>query len=130
MIHDGISPPTLANIFYELGWMQAYGKETLGIRVGDVTIPSDFVRTEYVPYDNEFERRFGSFLRELEERAAYYTLVSEQVERNPLLAIDYLRRAYLLTGDQTSRDAANEVFASAGFEDRAKNSVEMLLTNF
>jgi len=120
----------MANIFYELGWMQAYGKETIVVKAGSLAIPSDFVRTEYVPYDDHFERRFRSFVNELEERANYYIVISEQVERNPLLAIDYLRRAYLLTGDESLRKRAKDIFSSAGFEGRAKNSVETLLTSF
>jgi hypothetical protein len=48
IIHEGISPSKLANIFFELGWFHAYGKETIVIPVGDVEVPSDFVRTEYV----------------------------------------------------------------------------------
>jgi hypothetical protein len=130
IVHEGIPQTTMANIFYELGWMQAYGKETIVVRVGDIKIPSDFVRTEYVPYDGHFTRRFRAFLSDLEERAAYYAVISEQVERNPLLSIDYLRRAYLLTGDSLLRNRAKAVFSSAGFKGRAKNSVETLLIDF
>lgn len=28
VVHEGIRPETLANVYYELGWMQAYGRET------------------------------------------------------------------------------------------------------
>jgi len=115
---------------YELGWMQAYGRETLVIRAGDVPIPSDFVRTQYVPYNNQFARRLRSFLARLGRQAEYHAKISAQVERNPLLAIDYLRRAYLLSGDEAHRRSVEEIAASAGFEDRAKNSVEMMLMNF
>ena len=129
-VHDGISSKTLANVFYELGWMQAYGKETLVIRVGDAEIPSDFVRTEYVNYDGNFERRTRAFFRQLEERADYYVTMADQLERNPLLAIDFLRRAYLLTGDGKLRTRAKRIFDDAGLGERAKNSVEQLLMSF
>lgn len=130
IVHEGIPQPTMANVFYELGWMQAYGKETIVIKVGNVAIPSDLVRTEYVPFDGDFERRFQSFIGGLEENASYYAIVAEQLERNPLLAIDYLRRAYLLTGDKALRARSQEIFAASGLKGRAKNSVETLLSNF
>lgn len=61
---------------------------------------NNLIRTEYVEYDSDFERRFRAFLESIQERADYYSVMAELVERNPLLAIDYLRRAYLLTGDR------------------------------
>lgn len=130
IVHEGIPHPTMANVFYELGWMQAYGKETIVVKAGNVAIPSDLVRTEYVPFDSHFQRRFRSFIAGLDENASYYATVAEQVERNPLLAIDYLRRAYLLTGEEALRERSQEIFASSGLKGRAKNSVETLLSNF
>lgn len=130
IVHEGISSSTMSNIFYELGWMQAYGKETIVVRAGNVAIPSDFVRTEYVPFDRNFKRRLRSFMKELAERAKYYAVVGEQVERNPLLAIDYLRRAFLLTDDESLRQRAREIYSTSGLKSRAKNSVETLLANF
>jgi hypothetical protein len=52
------------------------------------------------------------------------------MERNPLLAIDYYRRAYLLTGDRVPRTSATAVWNGARWEGRAKNSVERLLASF
>jgi len=46
---------TLANIFYEIGLLQAYGKETLVIKTSDTRVPTDFVRTEYLDFDDDFE---------------------------------------------------------------------------
>lgn len=71
IVHEGISPRTVANIFYELGWMQAYGKETLVIRAGDAAMPSDFARTQYVPYDGHFQRRIRSFLERWASRRSF-----------------------------------------------------------
>jgi hypothetical protein len=130
IIHRDLPPPTLANIYYELGLMQAYGKETLVIRVNDVQIPSDFVRTEYLPYDHKFLKGFTTFLDSLDQRTEYYLLMAQQLERNPLLAIDYLRRAYLLTADPSLRGRAQGIHAGAGLRDRAKNSLETLLAQF
>ena len=106
------------------------GCMTIMIRVGDAEIPSDFVRTEYVPYDSDFDRCFGAWLDSLQEQASYYQRLAELVENNPLLAIDYWRRAYLLCGDAECRDRAHRVFASGGFEERARTSVETLAIDF
>lgn len=130
LVHEGIRPATMANVFYELGWMQAYGRETLVVRIGDVDLPSDLVRTEYVAYDEHFGERMRAFLASLGERATYYQTLATQLERDPLLAVDYLRRAYLLTGDVALRRRARDVFAGAELADRARNSVERLMIGF
>lgn len=130
-IIDGEMPSqTLSNIFYEFGWMQALGKETLVVKTPGTRIPSDFVRTEYIAYDAHFERHFRSFIAYLKERASYFLLVADQLERNPLLAIDYYRRAYMLTGDRSLADRAAQILRDAGLKNRAANSVEMLLAGF
>lgn len=130
IIHENISHETISNIFYELGWMQALGKETLVIKVGDAPIPSDLIRTEYIPYDKNFDRHFRAYIISLQKRAEYYLKVADNIERDPLLAIVYLRRAYLLTGDNEIRMKAINIFKSAGINDRAKNSVEKLMIGF
>jgi hypothetical protein len=130
IIHEDMKPATVANVFYELGLMQAYGKETLVVKTKNAAIPSDFVRTEYVQYGADFQDRIQRFLRSLDERAGYYALVADQLENNPLLAIDYLRRAYLLTGDKSLKEDARAIFDKAQLTGRAKNSVEMLLVDF
>jgi len=123
VIQEGIPPQTLANIFYELGWFHAYGKEAIVVRVGNPQLPSDFVRTEYVTYDGHFGRRFGSFVDTVIEQAAHYRQLADLLENNPLLAIDYLRRSYLISGDKECRRKARAAFAAAGFAGRARNSV-------
>lgn len=130
IIYKGMPSRTLSNIFYELGWMHAFGKETIVVKEGNIKIPSDFVRTEYIPYDNKFERRFGNFIASLEERLKYYEKMAEQMEKDPLLAIDYLRRAFLLCGDEGLRGKATKIFQGAGLDGRARNSVENLLVSF
>lgn len=130
IIHDGVRPETMANIYYELGWMHAWGRETVVVKVGDLSLPSDLVRTEHIPYDAHFSRRFKEFVDSLQERCDYYTVLADQLERNPLLAIDYLRRAYLLNGDKRLRKKADTVFAAAGLANRSADSVERLLAQF
>ena len=55
LISENLESTTIANIFYEIGLLQALGKETLIIKTKESNIPSDFVRTEYIEYDNKFK---------------------------------------------------------------------------
>lgn len=130
IVHEGIRPETMANVFYELGWMQAYGRETVVIKIGDVKLPSDFVRTEYIEMDARLTRNLGDFLTSLRERAEYYQTLAGLLEANPLLAIDYLRRSYLLTGDTALKRRAKQIFDKSGLAGRARNSVEHLMVMF
>lgn len=130
IVSDDISHQTMANIFYELGWMQSFGKETLVIKTKGIEVPSDFVRTEYVEYNGDFQNRFRSFVDSLKENGDYYFKIALNIEKNPLLAIDYLKRAYLLTGNKNYVRYAIKIFSQAGLNNRAKNSVENLMMSF
>jgi hypothetical protein len=130
IITNDMSHKTLANIFYEIGLMQAYGKETLIIKTVSTEIPSDFTRTEYIEFAAGFQKEIKKYLEKYFNWASDYEFMSELVEKNPLLAIDYLRRAWLITGENIYREKAIEIFKEAAIEGRAKNSVEMLLVNF
>lgn len=130
LIHESMTPRTLSNIFYELGLMHAYGKETLVLKSAAAVIPSDFVRTEYIATDARAEGRLDQFMDDVEARPEYYGTMADQLESNPLLSIDYLRRAYLVCGEEGYRERAREYFESAGLTGRAKNSVEVLLAQF
>ncbi len=87
---------TIANIYYELGMMDALGKETLIIKSKDYEIPSDFKRTEYVNFDSSFITSFKKFQSNINEREEHYWLMGELMQADPVLAIDYIKRAYLL----------------------------------
>lgn len=126
IIDDTITHQTMANIFYEMGWMQACGKATLVIKTKNAQIPSDFIRTEYIEFGKGFTGKLKNFFKSLNEQADFYSLMSEQVERNPLLCIDYLKRAFLITGDVQYAEKSRELIASADLKDRALNSVENL----
>jgi hypothetical protein len=130
LIHESMKPRTLSNIFYELGLMHAYGKETLVLKSAAAEIPSDFVRTEYIAMDGRAQSRLDQFMNDVEARPEYYATMADQLESNPLLSIDYLRRAYLVCGEERYRDRAQKYFESAGLTGRAKNSVEVLLAQF
>jgi len=130
IIHHEMSAQTLSNIFYEVGMLQAYGKESLVIKSEGTHVPSDFVRTEYLEFNNHFAGRIEKYLKSFFQQADYYISIADQVENNPLLAIDYLRRAYLISGEEVLRSRARQIFEQASIQGRAKNSVEMLLVNF
>jgi hypothetical protein len=130
VVHENIPAKTQANIFYELGVAQALGKETLIIKSPKSEIPSDFIRTEYITYDSEFPSRFCQYLDGLKDQAEHYELVSDQLDRNPILALDYLKRAYLITGDPALKNKAKLLVENAGLEQRAANSVELLAAEF
>lgn len=130
IVHESISSATMANIYYELGWMQAYGRETVVVKIGDPKLPSDLVRTEYIALDSRFAVNFRRFIRSLSERAGYYEQLAGLLRANPLLAIDYLRRAYLLTGKQELRREAKRIFEASELATRAPDSVEHLLAKF
>lgn len=93
-------------------------------------MPSDLVRTEYINMDARFTQSFGDFLYSLRERAEYYETLADLLEANPLLAIDYLRRAYLLTGAVRLRRRARRIFADSDLDERARDSVERLMVTF
>ena len=52
------------------------------------------------------------------------------MDRNPILALDYLKRAYLIKGDAGLKKKAISIIKSAGLEKRAANSVELLAAAF
>jgi hypothetical protein len=131
ILQEDFPPETIANIFYEIGLLQAMGKETLVIKTKKFKIPSDFVRTEYIEYNALFEKRFINYIEGLlNERAAYLITLAQTVENNPLLAIDYYRRAYMLSGDDLWKKEAVSIFEEANFYGRGKTSVEILLSWF
>ena len=130
IVHEDIPETSQANIYYELGVAQALGKETVLVKSAGSKIPSDFVRTEYIEFNSEFGKNFGNFLAGVFEQAEHYEIVSVQLERNPILAIDYLRRAFLITGDSKYQKMATQLRQSAGLEARAANSLELLAASF
>ncbi|GMR07575.1 MAG: hypothetical protein BMS9Abin26_0578 [Gammaproteobacteria bacterium] len=130
IIHEDMPPKTVANVFYELGMMDALGKRTVVVKSLGAAIPSDFVRTEYINDDGSFGRKFRSFLDSSLEMESYFKTLADDLENNPLLSIDYLRRAYLISGDIRHRSRAKKLLNEAELKGRAKNSVEMLLARF
>lgn len=128
--HDQIPPATQANIYYELGVAQTMGKETIIIKSPKAEVPSDFIRTEYIEFNSAFNKKFTKYLRGLKEQAEHYELIADQLESNPVLSLDYLKRAYLLTGNDQLQDKIQNLLRDPSFKERARNSVERLVAVF
>jgi len=100
------------------------------VKIDRAIHPRDLVRDEYIEFGKNFNVEFSKFLDHVDEQAEYYETMAEQLENNPLLAIDYLKRAYLITGDAKLKRRAIALLKNAKLESRAKDSVEMLAVKF
>jgi hypothetical protein len=130
VIHEDMKPSTQCNVFYEVGLAQALGKESIVIKTEEVQIPSDFVRTEYIKHDGHFNRRMNSYLKNFFEQGRFYEFLADNLENNPLLSLDYLRRAFLISGDESIKEKVADISEGLALHERAKNSVESLLAGF
>lgn len=130
IIHEKINPKSMANIFYELGIMQALGKETLVIRVGKAKIPSDFIRTEYVNFDENFETSIHSYIDALEAQAKHYIEISEYLLNNPILSLDYLKRAFLITKNKSIITKQKAILESSNLPTLSAKGLKTLFPNF
>lgn len=130
LVHEEMKESTKCNVFYEVGLAQAMGKESIVLKTEKAVIPSDFVRTEYITHDGNFDRRVNQYLSTFLKQGEWYELLAEQLERNPLLSLDYLRRAFLISGKESIRENVAELCETLALHERAKNSVESLLADF
>lgn len=130
IIDETMSSSTLCNIFYEVGLMHALGKETVVIKTKETKVPSDFVRTEYIEFNSDIKRNLNKYFQTYWDLPDYYETTADQLDTNPLLAIDYLRRSYLISGKDSTRRKAKRLHKEAAVEGRAKNCVEQLLVDF
>lgn len=130
ILQEDIPQSSQTNIFYELGVAQALGKETLVIKSPKSKIPSDLIRTEYIVFDDKFSENFKTYLESIFDQANYYETMADQLDRNPILALDYLKRAYLITGEDSVKRKVPKILDAAKLEDRARDSVEWLAATF
>ena len=124
IITEKFSPQTYANIFYEIGLMHALGKETLIVKTPISEVPSDFIRTEYIQYDDDFLFYFKNYMDTLLDVADHYSTMAEQLKQNPLLSIDYYKRSYLITGNEKFKDTAKTIYSS-GYLDNVLKSLNI-----
>lgn len=130
IIHEDTPVKTQANLYYELGVAQALGKETIIIKTPRAEIPSDFNRTEYIEFNEKFNEKFNNFLKTTQEQAEHYKELSEILEKDPILAMDYLKRAFLITDNKSYRLSVKKILKTINTDDRAKNSIENLAATF
>jgi hypothetical protein len=101
---------TVGNIFYELGLLDSLGKESLIIKTIDFKIPSDFVRTVYISYRRGWASKLTQFLNSVFERENHYSTMADLLIADPVVSIDYLRRAYLISGNDDYKAKAREIY--------------------
>jgi len=130
ILHEDFPHSTQTNIFFELGVAQALGKETVIIKSPGAPVPSDLIRTEYIEFGGGFDTKFDRFLKSVFKRADHYVRISETVENDPVLALDYLKRAFLISGNEDLRQNAASIIESEGFERRSASSVERQAASF
>lgn len=127
IVSEELPTLTLCNIYYELGVLQALGKETLIIKSENCAVPSDFVRTEYIEHGRAVGKKFTSFLKTYFEQAKHYETMAGGLEKNPALAIDYLKRAFLISGDKTYQAMATKLFQDHPFDKQRSESIRQFL---
>lgn len=125
IIDKGMKSTAINNVYYEIGVMQAYGKETLVVRTKDTKVPSDFIRTEYVTYDNLFAKSIGKFITSCNKQAKFYLITAQTLKKNPPLALDYYRRAYLMTGEKQLLRKAKNILQTPGYRDICSSCVAL-----
>jgi hypothetical protein len=119
---------TISNIFYEIGVLNALGKETIVIKTKDFSIPSDFIRTEYIEYDDLFPEKINKFLDQVFDLADHYEIMGESLETNPILTIDYYKRAYLITGDTKYFRKTEEIIGRRKFDIQSSHFIKDFLS--
>jgi hypothetical protein len=115
IVTDDLTSDTIGNIFYEIGLAHALGKETLTIKSGNIRIPSDFNRTEYIEYnkyDRAFKSKFFKFINKYFSQGKHYRDIAEYVENNPLLALDYLKRSFLIDKNPVCKKMAQRIITN------------------
>jgi len=133
LISENLNSTTIANIFYEIGLLQALGKETLIIKTEKSNIPSDFIRTEYIKYDNKFKEKIDEYLITYFEQAEHYELLGCELIKDPITSIDYLKRSYLMTGEKNTKNKINKIisilFSPEYFTKEIQKNIKSLITS-
>lgn len=112
LISEELNLTTIANIFYEIGLLQALGKETLVIKTEESNIPSDLIRTEHIEYNRKFKKEINKYIKTYNELAGYYELLGCELIKNPIISIDYLKRSHLMTGESKAKNKMNKIILS------------------
>lgn len=133
LISEELHPKTIANIFYEIGLLQALGKETLIIKTEEYDIPSDFIRTEHIEYDRKFKNKINKYIKTYFELAEHYELLGCELIKNPITSIDYLKRSHLMTGESKAKNKMNKIilslFSPKCFTKEIQKNIKNLITS-
>ena len=133
LISENINSKTIANIFYEIGLLQALGKETLIIKTEGSNIPSDFIRTEYIEYNKKIKDKINEYLNTYFQQAEHYELLGCELIKDPITSIDYLKRSYLMTGERNTKNKIYKIisilFSPAYFTKEIQKNIKNLITS-
>jgi len=133
LISENLDSRTVANIFYEIGILQTLGKEILIIKTKEFNIPSDFIRTEYIEYDNKLKDKISEYLKTYSQLAEHYELLGCELIRDPITSIDYLKRSYLMTGNSNTKTKIDKIvlnlFNPEYFTEEIQENIKNLITS-
>ena len=114
---------TLANIFFEIGLCGVLGKPVILIKSAKAKPPSDFVRTEWITFQDDpkkLRKDLERFIKSISELAAYYedlgdlALAAEDVDYE--LAFERYRQAMLIASKQPVRAKIRGILTDLGDE--------------
>jgi hypothetical protein len=116
---DKTPSKTLGNIFFEIGTCHLLGKPVQLLVAGHQPTPSDFVRTEWVPYDDKDPTasldKLRAGLTSISASADYYftlgTLALEAEIADLELAFERLKQAVLITNHVSARARISDIKA-------------------
>jgi hypothetical protein len=119
-------PPTLANIFFEIGLCGILGKPIVLIKSARAKPPSDFVRTEWISFEDgnskNLKRDIEKSVRQITELASFYEKVgdlaldAEDVDLE--LAFERYRQAILIENKQGVRNKIKSILTALADEDK------------
>jgi len=128
IVCEGMKPSTLENIYFELGVMQALGKETVLVKVGNIECATDLIRTEYIEAP-DLGAKINKFLTTcITQAKQYQDLSTETKDKNPLVALDYMERAFLITNNPSYKKVLLQTVLSSSYYDKiVQNEIAGLL---
>jgi hypothetical protein len=115
---EATPPPTLANIFFEVGLCLMFGRPVILAKTAEAATPSDFVRTEWVArYEDEDQFR-SNLLATLDtlrtDGVRYFRSIAEVAfeadEVDYELAFERFVQAYLLGQKQTDLENIQAIY--------------------
>lgn len=124
-IFSEVTPaPTLANIFFEIGLCYVLGKQVIVVKTEDAKPPSDFIRTEWISFQNgdlkKLRRDVENAIRSVQGLASYseslgdLALDADEVDFE--LAFERYRQAVLIGNKKTARTKIKNILKNLADE--------------